>query len=84
MPKERLDELNVAEQHCYGKDSVMVWAGISINRKTDLYVIENKTLIALRYCNKILDQFVRPYAGAIAPEFILMDNNARPTSLTRI
>ena len=36
------------------------------------------TLCKLRYCNEILDQFMRPYAGAIDPEFILMDNNARP------
>ena len=43
MPKERLDELNVAEHECYGKGSVMVWAGISVNGKTDVYVIENRT-----------------------------------------
>ena len=43
-----------------------------------MHVIENGTLTALRYCNEILDQFVRPYAGAIGPEYILMDNNARP------
>ena len=56
----------------------MIWAGISINGKTDLYVIENGTLTALRYCNEILDHIVRPSAGTIGPEFILMDNNARP------
>ena len=57
----------------------MVWAGISVNGKTVLCVIENRTLTALRYCNEIFDQFVRPYAGAIGTEFIiLMDDNARP------
>ena len=56
----------------------MIWVCISANGKTDLYVIENGTLTALRYCNEILDQFVRPYAGVIGPEFILMDDNARP------
>ena len=44
----------------------------------DLYVIENGTLAALRCCNEMLDQFVRPYADDIGPEFILMDDNARP------
>ena len=78
MPKERFDELNVAEHDRYGKGSVMVWAGISVNGKTDLYVIENGLLMALRYCNEILHQFVRPYASAIGPEFILMDDNAGP------
>ena len=46
--------------------------------QTDLYFVENGTLTAVRYCNEILDQFVRPYAGAIGPDFILMDDNARP------
>ena len=62
----------------YGKGSVMVWAGIVVNGNTDLYVIENGTLAALRYCNEVLYQFVRLYAGAIGPEFILMDDNASP------
>ena len=44
----------------------------------DLNVSNNGTLTSLRYCNEILDQFVRPYAGAIGPEFILMYDNARP------
>ena len=40
----------------------MVLAGVSVNGKPDLYVIENGILTALRYCNEILDQFVRLYA----------------------
>ena len=46
--------------------------------KTDLHIIENGTLTAVRYVNEILDVYVRPYAGAIGPDFILMDDNARP------
>ena len=57
--------------------SVMVWARISAQGKTDLHVIENDTLTAERYVNEILDVHVRPYAGAIGPDFILMDDNAR-------
>ena len=60
MPKERFDDLNVAEHDRYGKGSVMVWAGISVNGKTDLYAIKNGTLSSLRHCNEILDQFARP------------------------
>ena len=56
----------------------MVWAGMSENKKTDLYVIENGALTAVRYCNEILHQFVRPYAGAIGPDFILLDDKACP------
>ena len=43
-----------------------------------MYVIENGTLMALRYCNEIHNQFMRPYASAISPEFVLMDDNVGP------
>ena len=46
--------------------------------KTDLHIIENGTLTAVRYVNEILDVYVRPYAGAIGADFILMEDNARP------
>nr|KAG5705938.1 hypothetical protein BaRGS_010828 [Batillaria attramentaria] len=62
----------------YGGGSLMVWDGISVQGKTDLHVFWNGTLTAIRYRDEILDPVVRPYAGAIGPEFILMDNNARP------
>ena len=55
----------------------MVWAGISAQGKTDLHVIDNGMLMALRYVNEILDVYVRPYAGAVGENFILMDDNAR-------
>ena len=42
-----------------------------------MQVIGNGTLTAERYVNGILDVHVRPYAGAIGPDFILMDDNAR-------
>ena len=63
----------VAEHDRFGGGSVMVWAGISAQGKTDLHVIDNGTLTALRYVNEILDVYVRPYAGE---NFILMDDNA--------
>ena len=55
----------------------MVWAGISAQGKTDLHVIDNGTLTALRYINEVLDFNILPYAGAIGENFILMDDNAR-------
>ena len=68
----------VAERDRYGKGSVMVWAVISMQGKTDLHTIENGTLTAVCYVNEILEVYVRPYAGAIGADFILMDDNARP------
>ena len=78
MLKERFHALNVADHDRYGKGSVMVWAGISVNGKTDLYVIENGTSMALLYCIEILDQFVRPYTGSAGRDFILVDDSAHP------
>ena len=46
--------------------------------KTDLHIVENGGLTGQRYVDEILDVYVRPYAGAIGPEFILMDDNASP------
>jgi hypothetical protein len=55
----------------------MVWAGISAQGKTDLHIIENGKLTAVRYINVILDVHVRTYAGAVGPDFILIDDNVR-------
>ena len=56
----------------------MVRAGISLRGRTDLYVIENGSLTNVRYRDEILHDIVGLYAGATGPDFILMDDNARP------
>ena len=76
MRNECFAEVCIAEHDGYGRGSVMVWAGINAQGKTYLHVIDNGTLMAERYVNEILDVHVRPYAGAIGPDFILMDDNA--------
>ena len=48
MPNERFAPVCVAEHDRFGGDSVMVWAGISAQGKTDLHVIDNGTLTAPR------------------------------------
>ena len=77
MPNARFSPVCVAEHDRFRGGSVMFWAGISAQGKTDLHVIDNGTLTALRYVNEILDVYVRPYAGAVSENFILMDDNAR-------
>ena len=56
----------------------MFWGGISVHGKTDLHVFPNGNLTAQMYCDEVLDVYVRPYAGAIVPEFFLTDDNTRP------
>ena len=43
MRNERFAEVCIAEHDRYGGGSVMVWAGISAQGKTDLHVIDNGT-----------------------------------------
>ena len=57
---------------------MMVWGGISYEGRTDLYVINEGTLTALRCRDEILDPIVRPFAGAVGDNFIMMQDNARP------
>ena len=42
VPKERFDELDAVEHDRHGKGSVMVWKGINVNGKTDLFAIETE------------------------------------------
>jgi hypothetical protein len=69
---------NIAQHDRYGGGSIMIWGGISMQGKTDLHVFQNSTVTGVRYRDEILHPIVRPYAGAIGPDFILMDDNARP------
>ncbi|KAI4896799.1 hypothetical protein NFI96_026708 [Prochilodus magdalenae] len=62
----------------FGGGSVMVWGGISLEGRTDLYKLDNGTLTAIRHRDEILGPLVRPYAGAVGPGFLLVHNNARP------
>lgn len=73
---ERFKDCCVAEHDRFGGGSVMVWAGISYGGSTDLYVIRNRSLTGVRYRDEILVPIIRPYAGAIGDNFILMDDNA--------
>jgi hypothetical protein len=56
----------------------VVWAGICFDGCTDLDVVRNGPLTGLRYRNEILAPIVRPFAGAIGDNSLLMDDNARP------
>ncbi|KAI4871216.1 hypothetical protein NFI96_003482 [Prochilodus magdalenae] len=71
---------NVIQHDWFGGGSVMVWGGISLEGCTDLYRLDNGTLLltAIRHRDEILGPVVRPYTGAVGPGFLLVHNNARP------
>ncbi|GFW29068.1 transposable element Tcb2 transposase [Trichonephila clavipes] len=68
----------VHESVRFGGGGVLVYGRISIDGRTDLYIIPDGPLTARRYRDEILRSIVVPYAAAIRDDFILMDDNCRP------
>ncbi|GFU20007.1 transposable element Tcb2 transposase [Trichonephila clavipes] len=62
----------------FGGGGVLVYGGISIDGRTDLYIIRDGPLTARRYSDEILRPIVVPYAAAIGNDFILMYDNCIP------
>ncbi|GFY15517.1 transposable element Tcb2 transposase [Trichonephila clavipes] len=62
----------------FGGGGVLVYGAISIDGRTDLYIIRDGPLTVRRYRDEILRPIVAPYAAAIGDDFILMDDNCRP------
>ena len=73
---EQFTDCCIAEHDKFGGGSVIVWAGISYDRRTGLHVVLNGTVNAQRYIDDVLGPYVILYAGAIGEEFVLMDDNA--------
>uniref|UniRef100_A0AAZ3QUN9 Tc1-like transposase DDE domain-containing protein n=1 Tax=Oncorhynchus tshawytscha TaxID=74940 RepID=A0AAZ3QUN9_ONCTS len=68
---------NILQHDRFVGGSVMVWGSISLGGRTALHVLARGSLSAIRYRAEILRPLVRPYAGAVGPRFLLMQNNAR-------
>ena len=45
---------------------------------TNLHMLANGTLTAVKYQDEILRPIVRPYTGAMGPGFLLVQDNTRP------
>jgi len=73
---ERLDPLNVIQRDRYGGGSVMVWAGIYHNGKTELITVAGN-LTSQRYCNEIIEPVVVPFMTQHDVTLFQQDN-ARP------
>ncbi len=54
----------------------MVWGGIRMDGRAELYVVNGGTMTAVRYRDEVLQPIVRP--GAIGQDFVLMQAIARP------
>ncbi|GFT85544.1 transposable element Tcb2 transposase [Trichonephila clavipes] len=69
---------NIKERHHYGGPGVLVLGGIMLNGRTELHIFDRGSVIGDRYCEEVLLLHVRLFRGAIGPDFIFMDDNARP------
>ncbi|GFX83398.1 transposable element Tcb2 transposase [Trichonephila clavipes] len=78
MCGSRNNPASVNESVRFGGEGVLVYGGISIDGRTDLYIIRDRPLTARRYSDEILRPIVVPYAAAIGDDFILMDDICRP------
>ncbi|GBM62442.1 Transposable element Tcb2 transposase [Araneus ventricosus] len=77
-PGTRYLPSNAREIDHYGGGGLMVWAGIMLDGRTPLHVFERGSVTGVRYRDEILEPYVRLFRGAVGPEFILIDDNARP------
>ncbi|GFS79527.1 transposable element Tc1 transposase [Trichonephila clavipes] len=68
----------VHESVRFGVGGVLVYGGISIDGRTDLYIVRDGPQTARRYRDEILRPIVVPYVAAIGGDFILMDDDCRP------
>lgn len=75
---ERYSSTTVVENENFWGGSVMVWAGISLEAKTELFILQERSLNANNYIRDILADHVVPFAPFIGPDFLLMQDNARP------
>ena len=75
---ERYQAWNIVQHDRFSGGSVMVWGGISLEGRTDLYVLNRGKLTVARYRDEILRPIVRPFGGVVGPGFLLVHDNARP------
>ena len=62
----------------YGGGSIMVWAGIMADGRTDLVLIPPPGMSAQRYIDEILIPHVLPFRQRVGERFLLQQDNARP------
>ncbi|GFY18650.1 transposable element Tcb2 transposase [Trichonephila clavipes] len=67
---------NIIERNRHGGRGVLVWGGIMLGSRTDLYIFDAGSVIGARYCNEILLPYVRLFRGAMGLQFLFMDDNA--------
>ncbi|GFT55700.1 hypothetical protein TNCV_1424401 [Trichonephila clavipes] len=79
----------ISRKDRYPTCSIMVWAGIMINGRTQLHVVANGTKTGQRYIDEVLLPHVRLFRGAVGDKFVFygrqrnMSLNTRCSGLSR-
>lgn len=74
---QRFAEACIQEIDRWGGPSIMVWAGISANSRTDLVFIQGN-LNAHKYRAEVLEPVVQPALQNMGPGAVFQQDNARP------
>ncbi|GFX33468.1 transposable element Tcb2 transposase [Trichonephila clavipes] len=67
---------NIIERDRYGGRGVLVWGGIMLGSRTDLYIFDAGSVNGTRYCKEILLPYVHLFRGGMGLQFLFMDDNA--------
>uniref|UniRef100_A0A2A4J5V2 Tc1-like transposase DDE domain-containing protein n=1 Tax=Heliothis virescens TaxID=7102 RepID=A0A2A4J5V2_HELVI len=77
-PGERFTEPCIHGTDRFGGPSVMVWGGISLMGRTELVILEEGSVTAASYVERVIQPHVIPFSQRVGPGFVFMQDNARP------
>lgn len=75
---ERFNAVCISPKVPFGGGSKMFWGGICFGARTELVPIQMKSMNAQYYLENIIVYHVMPFAPFIGPNFLFMQDNARP------
>jgi len=57
---------------------VVIRAGILLDGRTPLHVFDGGSVTGVRYRDEVLEPYVRFFRVAVGPDFLVMDDSAKP------
>ncbi|GJQ65124.1 hypothetical protein Trydic_g7268 [Trypoxylus dichotomus] len=81
-PDDRFADRAIVEKSRFGGSLVIVYGDICVHGSTDLIVHGRPVLNTHRYIEEVLQDHVVPFALIRGPDFLLIQENARPNAAT--